>query len=130
MSLEEQLMELKMEIARRLEEKFEDTIDVMGIPSNIPKELSLRESHAIVKDGQDVIIGSTMPYAAAVEFGRPPGIMPPVGQILIEWVIAKLGVAPDRAKSVAWAVATNIKKNGIQPQPYMETAIVEFVNNI
>jgi len=63
----------------------------------------------------------TAPYAEAVEFGRSPGMMPP-SDALEKWVIRKLGVDPKRAKSVAYAIALNIKERGIMPSPFIRPA--------
>ena len=131
-SIDNQLRSIRMAVARMIEERIEYVIEEMDIPSNIPKELSLRESHQIIEDGNDTLVGSTMPYAKAVEYGRPAGSMPPVSQLLIEWVISKLKVDQDRAKNVAWAVATKIKNKGIEPQPYFTSAVrdtIRMLNN-
>jgi hypothetical protein len=52
-------------------------------------------------------------YGWRIEHGRDPGKMPPSGA-LEYWVIRKLGVSPDEAKSVAFLVARGIKKHGIK----------------
>ncbi len=64
----------------------------------------------------------TAPYAEAVEYGRSPGTMPPV-DALVKWVERKLGVNPKEAKSVAFAIAKNIKERGILPCPFIRPAV-------
>ncbi len=56
-------------------------------------------------------------YGRAVRGGRRPGRMPPV-EPLIPWVIAKLGVPANRARSVAFLVARKIGLRGIKANPY------------
>lgn len=52
-------------------------------------------------------------YGKYVEFGRPPGKMPPV-EALEGWTRRKLGDA-----KLAWAVAMHIKKWGTTPYPFI-----------
>lgn len=63
--------------------------------------------------GLSLIFGSPVPYAAAVEFGRKPGKMPPVAEIY-RWIVQK-GIAPATQKetrSMAWAIAKGIAAKG------------------
>lgn len=46
-----------------------------------------------------------------LEFGRSGGTMPPIDK-LQGWVERKLGVAPEESRSVAFAVAKKIEKEG------------------
>ncbi len=62
------------------------------------------------------------PYAEAIEYGTDPH-MPPVAPIE-RWVRKKLLIQnPKEARSIAWAVAKAIKKQGTQPQPFIRPAI-------
>lgn len=55
---------------------------------------------------------SNWPYAAAVEYGRKPGKMPPVDAIEL-WVRRKLQISDDkRARSVAFVIARAIGRRG------------------
>lgn len=59
------------------------------------------------------------PYSAFVEFGTQPH-MPPVNS-LIKWAQHKLKVK--NPEKVAWAIATKIKQEGIEPKPFLRPAI-------
>ncbi len=61
-------------------------------------------------------------YGRVVRGGRRPGRMPPV-TALIPWVIGKLGVSTDRARSVAFLVARKIGQKGIKARPYHKEAL-------
>lgn len=76
----------------------------------------------LLLDKLDAKVGSNLVYAAAVEFGLPPGTRPPADAIA-GWVRRKLGVAdPDEARSIAFAIATMIERHGTDPQPYLHPA--------
>lgn len=52
-------------------------------------------------------------YAAPVEFGTVPHFPPP--QALVPWVMRRFNPSTEKeALSIAWAIATNIKKRGTQ----------------
>lgn len=71
-----------------------------------------------------VEIGSNLEYAAATEFGRPPGKMPPVGPLEV-WARRKgLG------EGAAWPIALHIMNHGTEPQPYLEPAVRESVPHV
>jgi HK97 gp10 family phage protein len=87
-------------------------------------------------------IESAASYSSAVEFGRSPGTMPPVGdgskEGILYWVRRKgiargwsvktrrMSKATDAQKqaeiSMAWAIAKKIEQRGTQPQPFMRPA--------
>lgn len=95
------------------------------------------------------------PYAQYVHEGREPGKMPPVRPIE-EWLRKKrIPVSPDASKvklsvrvnqramlsneqaklqekyrSVAWAIATKIKKEGMKPKRFLISAIIESINDM
>ena len=56
------------------------------------------------------------PYGVAVRTGTKPHF-PPI-DALVPWVIKKLHVPRDRARSVAFLVARKISKVGTKPNPY------------
>ncbi len=62
-------------------------------------------------------VGATAEYAAAVEYGRKPGKMPPI-EALKKWARDVLG-----SEKLAYVVARAIGKKGTSPQPFMRPAI-------
>ena len=80
------------------------------------------------KDHVSIECGGAMSW---IEFGRPPGIMPPVEPIQ-RWAELK-GLIDKRKKgergtvsSSAWAIAKGIEKNGIKPTPIVRNAVQEL----
>jgi hypothetical protein len=63
-------------------------------------------------EGMAAYIGTSLPYAPAVELGTRPH-MPPITP-LIDWVQAVLGLDGDEAKSVAMRIAWKIKAKGTE----------------
>ncbi|HEX6937915.1 MAG TPA: HK97 gp10 family phage protein [Longimicrobiales bacterium] len=69
--------------------------------------------------GLDARVGTNVEYAAAIEFGLPPGTRPDVAG-LTGWVRRKLGVQdPQEARSIAFAIAAKIRRRGTEAQPYL-----------
>lgn len=68
-----------------------------------------------------------MDYTYWLANGRKPGVAPPVSA-LIPWVNAKLGIGGKEAISIAWAVATKIKKEGTNYYPD-GTDLLEVLNS-
>lgn len=62
--------------------------------------------------GVEGVVGSPLPYAAAVEAGAKPH-MPPV-EPLIMWARQKLGVRGREAESAGWAIARKISRIGTE----------------
>ena len=62
-----------------------------------------------------------VPYAMAIEYGRAPGTMPPVGAIEA-WVNRKLSPGGN-SNNIAWAIANKIKERGTQAQPFARPAL-------
>lgn len=87
----------------------------------------LQRSWEIEKTGQNErTIGSPLIWAAALDGGRVPGKMPPV-DALFPWVKQKLGVVDDvEARSMAFAVAKKIEKEGIEPRHYVRRALLNL----
>ena len=76
-------------------------------------------------DGERTI-GSPLIWAAALDEGRVPGKMPPV-DALFPWVKAKLGVKDDvEARSIAFAIAKTIERDGIEPRHYVRRALLRM----
>lgn len=90
---------------------------------------SLAKSYSVdmkERGGEKVaVIGSNAVYAAAVEFGRNPGSMPPVSQ-LFGWVQRKVmgirglkGGKAETIEGVAYKIADSIARNGTDPHPHL-----------
>lgn len=64
-----------------------------------------------------------VPYAESIEFGRLPGTQPPVN-MLKDWVKRK-GIAKNdkEINNIAWAIAKDIKKDGMMPRPFLGPAV-------
>ena len=84
--------------------------------SNLINSISTRFKNS--KYGEIGIVKVNAIYGAAVEFGRKAGGMPPVTP-LITWVRKKIESDPIMAKSIAFAIAKSIAKNGTQPRPFL-----------
>ena len=68
-------------------------------------------------------IGSALPYAPFVNYGRKPGKRPPVEAIL-KWVALKPVKTGDKdARSVAFAIAAAIGKRGVKPKLFFEKTL-------
>jgi len=117
-------------LGKVLDEQMDEIIDFVFQKSqeNIVS-LGVTDRGTLLKSGQiirkflDKRVVYTVPYADSIEFGRIPGIHPPVEPI-VGWVRRKLGIKDEKkARSIAWAIATDLKKNGTQEKPYMRPAI-------
>lgn len=84
---------------------------------------TLLKSGNITRDFLSKTITYSVPYADVMEFGRLPGTMPPVDQ-LVPWVLRK-GLASNEkeARSIAWAIAKDIEINGMTPRPFLGPAV-------
>lgn len=81
----------------------------------------LSSTISVRPEGDTVVVGSPMTYAPAIEYGSAPH-MPPVDAIE-GWVQRKLGIPAPESRSVAWAIAKNIARDGTVPMPVFRTAI-------
>lgn len=70
--------------------------------------------------------GSDVPYAAAWEFGRKAGSMPPSGP-LATWARRNLGVKGSEAKSVGFLIARAIARRGQKAKPFLEPGVRDEV---
>ena len=113
-------------------------VNVGQLRRNITNEVLIKHG------GREVTgrISSNANYSSAVEFGRSPGTLPPVGdgskEGILYWVrrkgiarswsiktrrITKATNAQKQAEvSMAWAIAKKIERFGTQPQPFMRPA--------
>ena len=69
-------------------------------------------------DDLHILVEARAEHSAPVEFGRVPGIMPPVN-VFEKWAKRHGFENPASAK---WAIAMSIKKRGIPPSPFMGPA--------
>lgn len=70
-------------------------------------------------------------YGEVVDKGRRPGSMPPTTEIK-KWM-AKNSVRGNSEKTtdqIAFAIATDIKKKGTKPQPFIEKAVDGVIEDI
>ncbi|MBQ3812884.1 MAG: HK97 gp10 family phage protein [Bacteroidales bacterium] len=62
-------------------------------------------------------------YALYVEYGRPPGKMPPPAE-LEQWAYKKFQLNDRKAaRRAGWALAIMIGRNGTEPHPFFEPAV-------
>ena len=99
---------LESELLLEREVKEETPIGVGG-GAGLKGSISAREPQ-VLADTVIGEIGTPLLYAIPVEFGSKPH-RPPV-QPLADWAQAKLGVAPEKAESVGYAIANKIAKVG------------------
>lgn len=86
-------------------------VDTGRLRSSISRRIELGQQRALV--------GSKLPYARAVEFGRPPGRWPPMSA-LQPWA-RRHGFPAGRQG--AFLVARKIAFKGIRPRPYLVPAL-------
>jgi phage gpG-like protein len=78
-----------------------------------------------VAGGVEAVAGTSVPYAADVEYGRRPGgRMPPV-EAIRAWAVSHR--IPEEA---AFAIARSIQRRGIPPSPYLTRALEELAPQI
>lgn len=83
----------------------------------------LLQSGNVNREFLDKEIVYPVPYAKPIEYGRNPGSMPPVNS-LKGWVKRKFGITDETENNnIAWAIAMDIKKNGLMPRPFLRPAI-------
>ncbi len=72
-------------------------------------------------EGNKIIgqVGSALPYAKVVEFGRTAGWMPNIDQLRL-WARRKL-----KDEHAGYAVGKAISRRGFRAQPYLEPAVEE-----
>lgn len=61
-------------------------------------------------------------YARYVEYGRPPGEMPPPS-MLEAWGYKKYRLTRKEARSFGWAMARKIAEKGTKPHPFFVSAV-------
>lgn len=82
-----------------------------GVSGHLQQSWQTTQAHTSPTAAMGAVV-SNWPYAAAVEYGRKPGKMPPVDAIEL-WVRRKLQIDDDkRARSVAFVIARAIGRRG------------------
>lgn len=116
-------MTLRDEIMQQIAEDIVAEIQHQIVSDHLVYTRQLFESWEIKKDGDSVIIGSPLIWARVQDEGRLPGKMPPVSA-LMPWVQDKIKTSSAaEAKSIAFAIAQNIAKNGIEPKHFVRAAL-------
>lgn len=101
-----------------------------GKPAAVATGNLVNSVHGDIVEGAGVntlIIAAHAPadvYAGPVETGTVPHFPPP--SALIPWVKLKFHVEDKEAQSIAWAVATNIRKRGTQGHFMFERSIEQL----
>jgi hypothetical protein len=94
----------------------------------------LRNSGRTVEQGDGTVdAGFYAAYAAYVEYGRKAGGMPPVDDIY-QWIRKKRirpssggkGDMATRQRSLAWAIAKHVKRNGTKAHPFLKPAYEQY----
>ena len=118
------------ELLQALDIRMDEVVDQIFADSQnnivsqgIIDEGTLLKSGVIKRKFLEKEIVYQVPYADTIEFGRTPGTMPPVTPIA-NWV-KRHGMAKTdtQAKSIAFAIANKIKKEGTQPRPFLGPAV-------
>ena len=110
------------EIADFIFSKSQESIVIQGISD----EGTLLQSGNIERDFLHKRIVYHAVHAAPIEFGTFPH-MPPV-KPLQAWAKRKLGIREPENKSVGWAIAKTIEKEGMSPKPFLRPALEQAVN--
>jgi len=112
-------------MGRRLAEKLKEAVNNKGISATgkLANSFEYDESAGVV---------TFLAYGQVIDGGRKAGKFPPI-QPIEDWVRARGIRANDKTpKQLAFAIATNIKKRGIKPQPFIQPTISqveqEFAN--
>jgi len=93
-----------------IEEILKDVINLYLIPKHI--DLGMKATGEWINSLE--VEGNTIrgrKYTEQLVYGRSAGTMPPIAP-LERWVNAKFGIGGVQAKSIAWAVAKKIEKEG------------------
>lgn len=97
--------------------KLKNTIKANIVAKGITFQGNLGRSVSVIEStARKGVVGVGEKYAAAVEFGRRAGKMPPVAAIE-RWARIKLG-----APGAGFVIARKIGKKGTKAQPYVEPA--------
>ncbi len=77
------------------------------------------------QDSQTIVFRYDAPHSKYVEWGTPPH---PVGaKRLVGWVNKKLNIQGKKGLQVAYAIATKIRKEGMDPHPFIRPAAEQTI---
>lgn len=115
--LDELEAELTEETRAILVEVGNELVNNLKVEAPVGATGDLRRSFQIFRRGQnEVILGSRLDYAKAVNDGRGPHT--PDFEAIQVWARRKLG-----DESAAWPVFKSIQENGTRPNPYIDRAV-------
>lgn len=121
-----------MQIVARAKQMLRDN-------GNIATGLLRNSGRTVEKADGTIDAGFYAAYAAAVEYGRKAGGMPPVDvDGILQWVRRKRIMPKDvkgrdldqQQRSLAWAIALSIKEKGTKAHPFLKPAYEEFRGRI
>lgn len=123
----------KKELETKLDKLLDDIVDKVfeNSQDNLNKNgttdtSALAFSGKVYKDFLEKIILYTAPHAVPIEEGTGPHFVSRKGREKIEvWCRRKLGKTPKEAKSMSYAIITNISKRGQDAQPYLLPGLYE-----
>lgn len=126
---EAELERLRNDIGQSLVDKVRDVLVRANIPVPMDPKRNIYKSISYVIDNQTGIIyvGSDLPYAPIIEWGRDPGLKPPPHEPIKQWVIKKLGKSEEEADSIAWAVVKKIQKEGTAAKYPFRIGLEEWI---
>ena len=86
----------------------------IGGGGGLAGSIGAHDPEVVPGEGVVGMVGTSLRYAAPVEFGRRPGQrMPPV-RALQDWAEVRLGVSDEESRGVAWAIARRIAVEGTE----------------
>lgn len=104
---------MRQKLAERVQRAIQLKTQELQIDSKLPKPMKFKDSIQIKWVSGKPIVGSVLPHADNIEFGRQAGKHVPI-QPLVDWVIAKKGALPAKAVAEAHAVESKIYHEGIR----------------
>jgi hypothetical protein len=115
--LDELEAELTEETRAILVEVGNELVNNLKVEAPVGATGDLRRSFQIFRRGQnEVVLGSRLDYAKAVNDGRGPHT--PDFEAIQVWARRKLG-----DESAAWPVFNKIRAEGTEPNPYIDRAV-------
>ena len=120
------LKDLKKEALNELADLYIQTSQDNIIDMGISDTGELLRSDFKEETSDSLIVGFDAPYASYVNDGQRPHSIN--HEVLKDWVRRKLGVKGDEIDKVAKRIAWKIRKIGIDPKPFHDSA-VETIEN-
>lgn len=116
-ALPEKVEEIIAETARIVLEDAHDNLEQLEFDT-----ASLERSGSIEEDIEGLSIVFDAGHASWVEFGRDPGIRPPVKKVA-DWLMEKKGIkSRPYAYRIAEKFCDRVEKEGIPPSPFLRPA--------